>query len=188
MGGGFGRGQPACICPDMAAEERRFQRRRRRARRRGAWRRRSWGNGAARSRRPRTAAPAGPVAPAALALAPSWPCRPLVCRPLGAVVVVVEDVVDDDDGVPTPPGTGTVVTVVDVGIGDVVVVVLASGPVVVVVLASGPVVVAVGWPVGPVPSGGAGATGFAWSVGSTGRSTASPRPTRTSSIQVRPGR
>src|SRR5690242_4090811 len=127
----------------------------------------------------------GPPAAEAWALPP----LPWLWRALGSVVVVEEDVVVvvDELGVPTPPGIGTVVTVEDVGTGDVVVVVAGW---VVVVVSPGPVVlvVSVGWPVGPVPSGAGGAIGLAVSVGSAARSTASPLPISTSSIQVRPGR
>src|SRR5205814_446713 len=150
------------------------------------------GNGTNRSSRPMRAALAGPPATEDFDLPLlSFPLLslPLLCLPFGgSVVVVVVVVVDDELGVPTPPGTGTVVTVV-VGTGDVVVVVLASGPVVVVVPPGWVVVVdSTGWPVGPVPSDGGGAIGLAASEGSAARSVAVPRPTSTSSIQVRPGR
>ena len=149
------------------------------------------GGGANRRSAPRAAALAGPAATDEAALGVGAPALPLpFFSPAAVVVEVVDDEVDDDDVVDDPPtgGTGTVVTVVT-GAGDVVVVVDSAGWVVVVVSA-GPVVVvvSVGWPVGPVPSLGGGAIGLAVSLGSAGRSVAVPRPTSTSSTQVRPGR
>src|SRR5581483_4561888 len=97
--------------------------------------------------------------------------------------------VDVEEGEPPTGGTGTVVTVVT-GDGRVVVVVEADGCVVVVLSPVGAVdvvVEAVGEPVGLVLSAGGGATGWAVSDGSTGRSVAVPRPPSTSSTQVRPG-